>query len=141
MMALYYDAEKEKREAIRAGERALNSLHDAEHYLGGARLWGIVDMFGGRGLSGLVKHVKLGEASKSLERARADLRLFQKELKDVEAIRNLQIDIGGFLTFADFFFDGLIVDWLVQSKIQDARRQVANAISQVEWILGQLRSM
>jgi hypothetical protein len=119
----------------------LNSLRDAEHYLGGARLWGIVDLFGGSGLSGIVKHVKIGEASRCLERAKSDLRIFQKELRDVEAIQNLQIDIGGFLTFADFFFDGLIADWLVQSKIQNARKQVADAISQVEWILGSLRGM
>ena len=67
--------------------------------------------------------------------------IFQKELRDVEAIQNLQIDIGGFLTFADFFFDGLIADWLVQSKIKNARKQVADAIAQVEWILGSLRNM
>ena len=72
---------------------------------------------------------------------KADLRIFQKELRDVEAIQNQHIDIGGLLTFADFFFDGLIADWLVQSKIQNARKQVADAISQVEWILGSLRKM
>ena len=125
MKMAYYDAERERQEAVRAGERALESLRDAEHYLGGARLWGIVDLFGGSGLSGLVKHVRIGEASRCLERAKSDLRLFQKELRDVDAIR---IDIGGFLTFADFFFDGIIADWLVQSKIQEARRQVADAI-------------
>ena len=133
-----YNAEMERQEAIRAGERALASLRDVEHYLGGARLWGIVDMFGGGGLSGLIKHAEISKATQSLERAKSDLRLFQKELRDVDAIR---IDIGGFLTFADFFFDGIIADWLVQSKIQEARRQVADAINQVEWILGSLRSM
>ncbi len=140
-MAVYYDAERERQEAIRAGERALNSLRDAEHYLGGARLWGIVDLFGGGGFSGFLKHAKLNDASRSLERAKADLRLFQDELRDVRAIQDMKIDIGGFLTFADFFFDGLIADWLVQSKIQNARQQVSDAISQVEWILGQLRNM
>ena len=93
MKMAYYDAERERQEAVRAGERALESLRDAEHYLGGARLWGIVDLFGGSGLSGLVKHVRIGEASRCLERAKSDLRLFQKELRDVEAIQNLQIDI------------------------------------------------
>lgn len=133
-----YNAEKERQEAIHAGERALDSLRDAEHYLGGARLWGIVDMFGGRGLSSLIKHAEIAKASKCMEKAKADLRLFRKELRDVDTIR---IDIGGFLTFADFFFDGLIADWLVQSKIQEARKQVADAINQVEWILGSLRNM
>ncbi len=140
-MALYYDAERERQEAILAGERALNSLHDAEHYLGGARLWGIVDLFGGGGFSGFLKHAKLNDASRSLERAKRDLRNFQLELQDVRAIQNMQIDVGGFLTFADFFFDGIVADWLVQSKILNARKQVADAIAQVEWILGKLRNM
>lgn len=137
-MAYYYDAERERQEAIRAGERALNSLRDAEHYLGGARLWGIVDLLGGGGLSGLLKHAKIHDASRSMERAKADLLAFQRELRDVD-IADLRIDIGGFLTFADFFFDGLVADWLVQSKIQNARRQVAEAITRVEQILAALR--
>ncbi len=133
---MFYNEERERQEAIRAGERALRSLRDAEHYLGGARLWGIVDLFGGGGLSGLLKHAKINDATKALNKAKADLRVFQKELRDVN---DLDIDIGGFLTFADFFFDGVIADWFVQSKIQKARKQVADAISQVEWILGSLR--
>ncbi len=133
---MFYNEERERQEAIRAGERALRSLQDAEHYLGGARLWGIVDLFGGGGLSGLLKHAKINDATKALNKAKADLRVFQKELRDVN---DLDIDIGGFLTFADFFFDGVIADWFVQSKIQKARKQVADAISQVEWILGSLR--
>lgn len=137
-MAYYYDAERERQEAIRAGERALNSLRDAEHYLGGARLWGIVDLFGGGGLSGLLKHAKIHDASRSMERAKTDLLAFQRELRDVD-IADLRIDIGGFLTFADFFFDGLVADWLVQSKIQNARRQVAEAVTRVEQILAALR--
>ena len=27
-------------------------------------------------------------------------------------------------TFADYFFDGLIVDWVVQSRINDAKKRV-----------------
>ena len=135
----YYDAEKERQEAVLAGERVLDSLRDAEHFMGSARLWGIVDLFGGGGLSGLLKHSKINDASRSLERAKADLRSFQRELGDVAGIENMQVDISGFPTLADFFFDGLVADWLVQSKIQNARRQVAEAISRVEQILSALR--
>ena len=141
MMAEYYDAEKERQEAIRAGERALDSLKETEYYLGGARLWGIVDLFGGKGISGILKHSKIRTAARTMEQAKADLRAFQKELKDVRAIGGLNIDIGGFLTFADFFFDGIIADYLVQSKINNARKQVAEAIAQVEEILDSLHGM
>jgi len=33
---------------------------------------------------------------------------------------NLNVDISGFSVFADYFFDGLIADWVVQSKINQA---------------------
>ena len=49
--------------------------------------------------------------------------------------------MGGFLTFADFFFDGVIADYLVQSKIVRARKQVMEAIEQVERILDSLRKL
>ena len=42
-----YDIEKEKREAIEAGRRALNSLSVAKENLNSAKNWGLVDMFGG----------------------------------------------------------------------------------------------
>ena len=140
-MDMLYNAEKERQEAIRAGERALSSLQDTQQYLGNARLWGIVDLFGGGGLTGLFKHSQLGKAQRSLERAKADLKSFQRELRDVYGLENIRIDISGFLTFADFFFDGIIADYLVQSKIRNARSQVQEAIEQVSRILDSLRSM
>ena len=41
-----YDIEKEKREAIEAGRRALNSLSAVKENLNSAKNWGLVDMFG-----------------------------------------------------------------------------------------------
>lgn len=40
-----YDIEKEKREAIEAGQRALSSLRTAKENLNSAKNWGLVDMF------------------------------------------------------------------------------------------------
>ena len=39
-----YDIEKEKREAIEAGQRALSSLRTAEENLNSAKNWGLVDI-------------------------------------------------------------------------------------------------
>lgn len=133
-----YDLEKELREAISAGERALISLREAQNYLNSAGNWGIVDILGGGLITDLIKHSKINNASQCMEEARQDLRSFQRELNDINAyLPNIQI--GDFLTFADFFFDGFIADMLVQSKIKDAKRQVVDAISQVEDILSRLR--
>jgi hypothetical protein len=43
------------------------------------------------------------------------------------------------MSFADFFLDGFIVDFMVQQKIADARRQVNSAITRTEFLLSQLR--
>lgn len=135
-----YDRDKEVREAEMAGERALSSLREADKQLGSARNWGLLDIFGGDTISGIMKHMKVSNANKYIEDAKRDLMAFRDELDDIRDIEGLNIDIGGFLTFADFFFDGLIADIFVQSKINDARRQVQEAIARVEGILGQLRA-
>ena len=135
-----YDRDKEVREAEMAGERALSSLREADKQLGSARNWGLLDIFGGDTISGIMKHMKVSNANKYIEDAKRDLMAFRDELDDIRDIEGLNIDIGGFLTFADFFFDGLIADICVQSKINDARRQVQEAIARVEGILRQLRS-
>ena len=41
-----YDIEKEKREAIEAGRRALNSLQAAKENLNSAKNWGLVVLLG-----------------------------------------------------------------------------------------------
>ena len=75
------------------------------------------------------------------EDAKYQLQRFRKELSDVNGNFNLQLDVGGFLSFADFFFDGILADYLVQSKINDARRQVDDAIIKVQRILDDLKRM
>lgn len=57
----------------------------------------------------------------SLEDAKRHLQVFQKELKDVNVSLDLSMEISSFLSFADFFFDGLVADYLVQSKIASAK--------------------
>ena len=133
-----YDLEKEKREAIDAGSRALRSLRAAQDNLNSAKNWGIWDMFGGGFISTMVKHSKMDQAKQNMEEARNDLRNFSRELNDVNMTCHLDIETGDFLSFADWFFDGFVVDWMVQDRINQASRQVEEAIGRVEGILRQL---
>ena len=130
---------KEMAEAIWAGERALTSLKTAQNQLNGARNWGLFDMFGGGMLSSMIKHSKINDASRCVENAKRDLQVFQRELKDVNIPLDLRMEVGSFLSFADFFFDGFVADYLVQSKISEAREQVDDAIRMVENILRNLK--
>lgn len=135
------DFEKEKQEALQAGERALTSLRSAREELRSAGNWGLLDLFGGGMISGLVKHGKMDNAKRYMEQAKFDLQNFSRELQDVNMAHSLNLNVGDFLTFADFFFDGVLTDWLVQNRINQTKKQVEDAIRHVESIMDRLRYM
>ena len=133
-----YNYEKERQEAIDAGNRALYSLRTAQDQLNSAKNWGIVDLLGGGLITSLVKRSKMDDAQRNMEQAKRDLQTFSKELRDVSQYISLDFNNDGFLRFADYFFDGVVADWLVQDRINNARQQVDEAIRRVEQILRQL---
>ena len=51
----------------------------------------------------------------------------------------VSLEIGGFSKFADYFFDGLIADWVVQSKIQQASSACSSTISRVTSAVSECR--
>lgn len=130
---------REMKEAIDAGERALRSLHNAQEKLNSAGNWGLFDMFGGGLFSTMMKRSKMDDATRLMEDAKRDLKQFQRELRDVNVPLDLKMEVGSFLSFADFFFDGFVADYLVQSKISDAKEQVSDAIIRVKQILNELK--
>ncbi|MBR2281627.1 MAG: hypothetical protein IJ863_03285, partial [Spirochaetales bacterium] len=103
-----------------------------------ARNWGIYDILGGGFLSSVIKHSKIDNARSCIERAKYDLDVFNRELRDVSG--SINVDIGGLLTFFDVM-DSFFADLLVQSRISDASRQVEQAIMRVEDILRRLKSL
>ncbi|MBR6325747.1 MAG: hypothetical protein IKR61_02995 [Lachnospiraceae bacterium] len=127
---------RETMEAVEAADIAIRHLEEARRCLGSAGNWGLFDLFGGGALSGLIKHSKMENAEREIQEAKYALERFSRELRDVSGFSSVHVD--SFLTFADFFFDGLIADWLVQSKISKAKKQVDDAIHQVQMIRGQL---
>lgn len=132
---------QEIREAIGAGARALSSLRAAQEKLESARKWGIVDLLGGGFVSDMFKRSRMNEAAEYMETAKRDLQRFQKELGDVQIPLELQMEVGTFLSFADFFFDGLVADYLVQTRIKEAREQVEEAIGYVEGLMAELKQI
>ena len=135
------DYRREINEAMQAGQEVLRCLSQARDCLNSAGNWGIVDMLGGGLITTFIKRSKMKDADLLVQQARSALKRFQKELTDVENIPEFRIETGDFLTFADYFFDGLVADWLVQSKINDARRQVENAMVKINYIMGQLKGL
>ena len=134
-----YDDNKERMEAIRAGERARNSLTNALDALNSARGWGIYDLLGGGMVSTFIKHSKMDKASDYLEQAKQDIIALSDEVNDVKGLENINLSTRDFWGFSDWFFDSFLSDWIVQDRINDARRQVEFAIQQLDSILAKLR--
>lgn len=133
--------QREISEAIQAGNEALRCLENARDYLSSAGNWGLLDIFGGGLLTTFVKHSKMNQANEQIQAARSALMVFQRELNDVQELGDLKVETGDLLGFADYFFDGLLADLLVQSRISNAKEQIDNAIRRVRYILGQLQGV
>ncbi len=131
----------ELHEAISAGNSALGTTNEILFSLNSADDWGTLDMFGGGLFSSMAKHSHLDAAQGQIEHLQSQLRCFKTELADVSILSDIQINIDGFLRFADFFFDGLFVDWAVQNQIHQSREQVLSTHSQITSVLAQLDSI
>lgn len=125
-------------EAIQAADGALASLDKVIGSLESAEGWGTWDMLGGDFLSTAIKHSHIDDARDAVQDAQAQIDRFNRELADVKRSTNITIEIGGLEVFADYFLDGLIVDWVVQSKIQDSLEQARRARASIADAVGHL---
>lgn len=135
------DQKVEIQEAIHAGERALSALETVKKSVKSARNFGIWDMLGGGFISGMMKHSRLDDAQRNMELAKSELQRFNNELHDVNMNYNVTISFEGFTRFADYFFDGLFVDFIVQDKIAQSYEEVENIIRQVKAAVDNLYQM
>ncbi|QYR19439.1 hypothetical protein KZ483_16090 [Paenibacillus sp. sptzw28] len=132
---------KEFHEAWRAGQRVLASLEDASTSLSKAEGWGKWDLWGGGGIvSTHLKHNHIDDAKQFIHNANHLMLDFRDELADLQRSVDIEIETGGMLKMADYWFDGLIVDWVVQGRIQHAHDQLLKAIHQVRTVANQLQS-
>lgn len=132
---------REIAEAQSAGRRAQGALDRVAQALDSAEGWGAWDMLGGGLIATMAKHSRIDDARQAASEAQDLLSRFHNELADVQVCAQIRIDIGGLETFCDFFFDGLIVDWVVQSQIQDAQESVAEPQRQLAAAMEQLDRM
>ena len=135
------DRATEIREAIDAADAALKHLGNAADMLDDAGRWGIVDMLGGGLITTLLKHRKISDAQDEIDEAKRALRIFVKELDDVDEATGLNVELGSGLQFADIFFDGVLDDLIAKKKIDRAKQQVADAMRQVYAVRSQLERM
>ena len=132
---------REIAEAIEAGKRAWKALDKAESCLDSAKGFGIWDMIGGGFLSSALKHSKVDDAQRYMEQAQRELSNFSRELRDVQMHAEIRVDFGGLVKGFDMFCDNFLVDVMVQSKINENRRNVRAAKQKVEDTIRKLEQM
>lgn len=133
--------QREIQEAIAAGESALVIVDSVQKSLNDAEGWGTWDMLGGGFLSTMFKHDALDEAQSKVEGLQVALRRFRNELVDVEISADLQLTLDDFTQFADYFFDGLFMDWAVQEEISKSQGRVRETRGQIQEVLERLDAM
>ncbi|AHF06136.1 hypothetical protein [Desulfitobacterium metallireducens] len=132
---------EEIREATSAGNEVLDSLNIVLSSLASAEGWGTWDLLGGGFISDLAKHSHIDDAKAEVEDTQRLIRKFKTELTDIRISSEIVMEIDGFAKFADFFFDGLIADWFMQSQINESQRNVESVKSQVVSIVSKFEHM
>lgn len=123
---------QELEEAIEAGKNLTTGLRNSLVNLEKASRLGTWDVFGDGVLVDVIKHSYINQAKRNLEDLKYLADKFARELNDVNFVMNLNIDIGGLLSFSDWFFDGFFVDMFMKSRIDETRVKLEKQIKQVE---------
>ena len=131
---------KELQEALTAGKLVLASLADASNSLERAENWGKWDLWGGGGIiSTHAKHGHVDDAKRFIHQANHQILNFRDELTDLNRSFHIEIDISDTLKMADYWFDGLIADWIVQGRINNSQSQTLSAMNKIRPVVKQLQ--
>ena len=132
---------KELREAISAGTQARSAAQQICDRLDDADGYATWDKWGGGLIADIAKHDALDQAQNGVNNLQTALRRFRTEMADVRMQADLQVNLEGFERFADFFFDGWIVDWMVADRIHQSQRQMSDVLLKIDSALSRLSAM
>ena len=113
-------------QALILTDQLIAELDQAERQLTSARNWGFLDVLGGGLITDLIKHSKLNNAKSSMDRVNYLLQELRRALGGISMAGDYSMNVGGFETFADFFFDNGIVDVYMTAKIMSRLSEVRN---------------
>ena len=122
------------KETLETGQVALETLKQAQIKLDSVKSWITIDGFGGSLLISIVKHSKIEETLQVLEETKKNVRRFQLQLKTIELPMGVKKDVGIFVSFATFFLDGTVENYLIKERVGDVTEQLDDAVRMVECI-------
>lgn len=117
--------EPQIQQALTLVNQLIPLVSNAEKKLSSARNWGLFDTLGGGGfITDIIKHAKLSDASNSMDQVNYLMNQLQRTLQNISIPQDYRMQVGGFATFADFFFDSALVDAYMLSKIWNSLNEV-----------------
>ena len=128
-------------EARDAGNKASRALGKALDKLGSAEGMSVWDTFLGGGLIvSALKYSEINSSDDHVHRAQRALRHFETELMDVQnvATESFTVNKKDIFTFTDLFFDNIFSDWMVHSRITDAKSNLNGVLQDVRRVQDQL---
>ncbi|MBQ8641009.1 MAG: hypothetical protein IJ480_02230 [Clostridia bacterium] len=136
------ERKREVDEAVTAGKRVQQLAVQIDKELEDAEGWGNWDAWGNGGLlTDVLKYDhldKAGSMSQSLQKLLSD---FHAELADVAVYADVQVEIDEFTRFADFFWDGIFVDFAVLDKIRSARWKIQELDKELDHVMEDLHRL
>ena len=124
--------EKRMEAALVAGQHTLESLRMAQNKVENIRSWEVRERFGKNLFASMIKNMKISDIQEYLIQAKNDVLKFQIILKSIcmpEEVKNVT---RIFISFANFFLDGTIEEFLVKSKVDSVCEQIEDAVDSVE---------
>lgn len=130
---------KELHEAVQAGVTCLSEIKIVIDHLKAARGWGGWDMAGGGFIASAIKHGRVDRAKEAMHRAQHHLLLFNKELGHIRHQEEVFIGSSKLTMYADLFFDNIITDWVVQSRINKTLQNTLEFERRIQDIIASLQ--
>lgn len=131
----------EIREAVEAGSKARETLRKLQSELDDAEGYAAWDVMGGGLIADIGKHSHLDSAQWLLHTLQGQLHTLGRELKDVSVTARIEVEMDGFMRFADYFIDNLWTDWAAMDHIGRAQGQVNQTASKLGGVMSKLNSM
>lgn len=132
---------REIQEAVAAGQQAVSIAHEITFYLQKAEELLMWDILFDSILVDMQKHDWLDKAGKAAESLQLQLRKFKSELADVTIDEDFDITMDDFMTFFDFFFDGLFSSLAVNDRVKSSKIRTEETCSKIIHTLSQLENM
>lgn len=128
-------------EALNITNELIPLVGKAEKHLSSARNWSFFDVLGGGLLTDIIKHSKLGNASALMEQVNNLMERLHNVLGSISITEDYRMNVDGFLTFADVFFDNAFMDAYMTSKILSSISQVRDLKKKLYTLRDRLEQM